>query len=76
MYEGILEPCNSNSSVQPTIDAQLQQQVFAEKQKWNAITERIVEVISYLAKQNLALRGHRGEGTSGLSELEETIGDN
>ena len=28
-----------------TIDAQLQQQVFAEKQKWKAITERIVEVI-------------------------------
>ena len=41
-----------------TIDAQLQQQVFAEKQKWKAITERIVEVISYLAKRNLALRGH------------------
>ena len=51
-----------------TIDAQLQQQVFAEKQKWKAITERIVEVISYLAKQNLALRGHRGEKISGFSE--------
>ena len=59
-----------------TIDAQFQQQVFAEKQKWKAITERIVEVISYLAKQNLALREHRGEGISGLSESEETIGDN
>ena len=59
-----------------TIDAQFQQQVFAEKQKWKAIIERIVEVISYLAIQNLALRGHRGEGISGLSELEETIGDN
>ena len=33
-----------------TIDAQLQQQVFAEKQKWKAITEWIVEAISYLAK--------------------------
>jgi len=59
-----------------TIDAQLQKQVFAEKQKWKAITERIVEVISYLAKQNLALRGHRGEGISGLSKPEETIIDN
>ena len=59
-----------------TIDAQLQQQVFAEKQKWKAITERIVEVISYLEKQNLALCGHRGEGISGLSEPEETIGNN
>ena len=38
------------------IDAQLQQQVFAEKKKWKAITERIVEIMSYLAKQNLALR--------------------
>ena len=59
-----------------TIDAQLQQLVFAEKLKWKAITERIVEVILYLAKQNLALRGHRGEGISGLSEPEETIDDN
>ena len=59
-----------------TIDAQLQQQVFAEKQKWKAITGRIVEVISYLAKQNLALHGHRGKEISGLSEPEETIGDN
>ena len=59
-----------------TIDAQLQQQVFAEKQKRKAITGRIVEVISYLAKQNLALRVHRGEEISGLSEPEETIGDN
>ena len=56
-----------------TIDAQLQQQVFAEKQKWKAITERIVEVISYLAKQNLALRGHRGEGISGLSEQQQSV---
>ena len=36
----------------------------------------IVEVISYLAKQNLALRGHRGEEIPGLSEPEETFGDN
>ena len=59
-----------------TIDVQLQQQVFAEKQKWKATTEWIVEVISYLAKQNLALRGHQGEEISGFSEPEETIGDN
>ena len=57
-----------------TIDAQLQQQVFAEKQKWKVITGRIVEVILYLAKQNLALR--RGEEIPGLSEPEETFGDN
>ena len=41
-----------------TIESQLQQKVFAEKQKRKAVTGRIVEVISYLAKQNLALRGH------------------
>ena len=40
------------------------------------MTERTVEVISYLAKQNLALRVHRVEGTSGLSEFEKTIGEN
>lgn len=41
------------------IDAELQQQMSAMKKKWRAISERIVEVISFLAKQNLALRGHR-----------------
>ena len=41
-----------------------------------AITGRIVEVISYLAKQNLALRVHRREEIPGLSEPEDTIGDN
>ena len=59
-----------------TIDAQLQQQVFTEKQKRKAITGRILEVISYLAKQNLALRVHRGKEIPGLSEPEDTIGDN
>ena len=41
-----------------TIDAQLQNQVFTKKQKQKPIVERIVEAISYLAKQNLALREH------------------
>lgn len=59
-----------------TIDAELQQQMSAMKKKWKAITERIVEVIAFLAKQNLALRGHRGEGISYLSEPEETISEN
>ena len=59
-----------------TIDPQLQKQVFAEKQKWKAITERIVEVISYLAKQHLVFCGHQGEGIPGLSKAEETIVDN
>ena len=49
-----------------TIDAELQQQNSAEKEKWKAITERIVEVVSLLAKQNLAFRGYRGEGISSL----------
>ena len=40
------------------------------------ITERIVDVISYLVKQNLDLRGHRGEGIFGLSESKETIDHN
>ena len=58
-----------------TKDVQLQKQVFAEMQKWKPITERIVEVVLYLAKHNLALRGHRGKEISGLSEPEETIVD-
>ena len=59
-----------------TIDAEVQQQMSAEKKRWKAITERIVEVISFLAKQNLAYRGHRGEGISGLSEPGETVSEN
>ena len=59
-----------------SIDAQLHKQVLAEKQKWKATTKQTVEVILYLAKHNLALRGHRKEGISGLLEPEEKIVDN
>lgn len=59
-----------------TIDAELQQQSSAEKEKWKAVTARIVEVVSFLAQQNLAFRGHRGEGISNLSESEDTVSEN
>ncbi|XP_013792050.1 zinc finger MYM-type protein 1-like [Limulus polyphemus] len=54
-----------------TTDAELQQQMSAVKKKWKAITERIVEVTSFLA-----FRGHRGEGISRLTESEEIINEN
>ena len=59
-----------------TIDVVLQQQISAEKEKWKAIVGRIVEVVSFLAKQNLAFRGHRGEGISSLSDSEDTVSEN
>ena len=59
-----------------TIDAELQQQISIEKKKWVAITERIVEIISFMAKQNMAFRGHRGEAMCSLAKPEETISEN
>ena len=75
MYERILKPCSSTSAF--SYDrCSTSTTSFAEKQKWKAITERIVEVISYLTKQNLALRRHREEEISGLSDPEKAVVDN
>ncbi|XP_068115887.1 zinc finger MYM-type protein 1-like [Hyperolius riggenbachi] len=41
------------------IDAQLQRQIATEKEKWRQVLTRVLCCIKYLAKQNLALRGHR-----------------
>ncbi|XP_035222922.1 zinc finger MYM-type protein 1-like [Stegodyphus dumicola] len=41
------------------IDAQLQNQIATEQEKWRQILKRMLCCIQYLAKQNLALRGHR-----------------
>ncbi|XP_059160047.1 uncharacterized protein LOC131943787 [Physella acuta] len=59
-----------------TIDAELQEQISTEKKKWVAITERIVEIISFMAKQNMAFRGHRGEGMWALAKPKKTISEN
>jgi hypothetical protein len=42
-----------------TLDRHLQEQVEIEKRKWVGILHRVVDVILFLAKQNLPLRGHR-----------------
>ena len=49
-----------------TIDYQLQAHILNEKKKWRLIVERIVDVVSLLAKQNIAFRSHRDEGVSKL----------
>ncbi|KFM77289.1 Zinc finger MYM-type protein 1, partial [Stegodyphus mimosarum] len=41
------------------IDSQLQNQIATEKEKWRQILKRVLCCIQYLAKQNLAPRGHR-----------------
>lgn len=45
------------------IDAQLQNQIAKEKEKWRQVLKRVLCCIKYLAKQNLALRGHRESTT-------------
>ena len=42
-----------------TLDKSLQMELDAERKKWVNIIYRIVDVILYLVKQNLSLRGHR-----------------
>ena len=42
-----------------TLDKSLQMELDAERKKWVNILYRIVDVILYLVKQNLSLRGHR-----------------
>jgi len=40
-----------------TIDSELEKVYEREKRHWRSVLERIIEIIKYLAKQNLALRG-------------------
>ncbi|XP_031334591.1 zinc finger MYM-type protein 1-like [Photinus pyralis] len=42
-----------------TIDFQHQESVLREEKKWRDILKRILDVILFLARQNLSLRGHR-----------------
>ena len=41
------------------IDAEFHVEIEKEKQKWRKVLKRILHGIKYLAKQNLALPGHR-----------------
>ena len=42
-----------------TLNRSLQMEIDAERKKWVNVLNRIVDVILYLTKQNLPLRGHR-----------------
>lgn len=42
-----------------TIDKKEQEQINCEIKKWRGILSRLLDIIRFLAKQNLALRGHR-----------------
>ncbi|KAK5647820.1 hypothetical protein RI129_002712 [Pyrocoelia pectoralis] len=42
-----------------TLDCTTQVQIQKEQEKWREILKRILDIISFLGKQNLALRGHR-----------------
>lgn len=55
------------------IDAQLQNQIAKEKEKWRQVLKRVLCCIKYLAKQNLALRGHRESTTE--TEKRESQGN-
>ncbi|KFM73429.1 Zinc finger MYM-type protein 1, partial [Stegodyphus mimosarum] len=53
------------------IDAQLQNQIATEKEKWRQILKRMLCCILHLAKQNMALRGHR----ESITESERNAGN-
>ena len=55
-----------------TIDDSVQRQLDQEARQWEAVISRVAEVISFLAKQNLALRGHRGENISNIAQENPT----
>ena len=48
------------------IDYELQKHIVSEKKKWRLIVERIVNVIFFLARQNIAFQSDRDEGVSKL----------
>lgn len=47
--------------VQKTIDAIQQIEIGKERQKWRDILRRLLDIILFLARQNLAFRGHSEE---------------
>ena len=47
-----------------TIDKEMQDFMDKEKNKWRKILHSVVEVIKFLRKQNLPLRGHREDSNS------------
>ena len=47
-----------------TIDKEMQGLMDKEKHKWREILHSVVEVIKFLCKQNLPLRGHREDSNS------------
>ena len=44
-----------------TIDKIEQDEIKSETKKWREILTRLLDIIRFLAKQNLAFRGHREE---------------
>ena len=47
-----------------TIDKEMQDFMDKEKNKWRKILHSVVEVIKFLRKQNLPLRGHHEDSNS------------
>ena len=47
-----------------TIDKEMQDLMDKEKNKWRETLHSVVEVIKFLCKQNLPLRGHREDSNS------------
>ena len=47
-----------------TIDKKMQDLMDKEKNKWREILRSVIEVIKFLCKQNLPLRGHREDSNS------------
>ena len=47
-----------------TIDKEMQDLMIKKKNKWRKILHSLVEVIKFLCKQNLPLRGHREDSNS------------
>lgn len=50
------------------IDKITQEGLQKEKEKWKEIFTRILDVIRFLAKQNLALRGHQETNQPGMTQ--------
>ena len=65
--------CTETSTYQ-IIDKEMQDLMDKEKNKWKEILHSVVEVIKFLCKQNLPLRGHREDSNLGnLEKFLETL---
>lgn len=68
---------NKSLKYERTVDAMNERLINFEKKRWKAVIERIVYVIQFLARQNLAFRGHSNklyESNNGnFLKLMETI---